>query len=176
MTPGTVRRALHFVVALTALVLIVTGIPLWDPDLRARLLGGYGREILEVHLWFGWVFVVAPLLAAFAAARPLLRDMARRFGPPDPPYAWRKVHILSTLVLTFLLSASGVLLWSDLEMPLVLLDAGSEVHLIATWVLLGLIPVHILFSRRKIVARTREILGRVPRSELEPDSFFSDGD
>jgi cytochrome b subunit of formate dehydrogenase len=168
MTPGAIRRALHGTHTLTCLLLIVTGLLVWDADLRARLVGGYGREILDLHVWIGWGFLAAPLLAALAAARPLLRDLARRLGPPDPPLVWRKVHIVGTLAMTFLLSVSGLLLWADLNLSLALLDASTEVHLATTWVLTASIPVHLVLARRKIVARVREMLGRVPESELDP--------
>ena len=50
-SPILVRHALHHVYAATAIVLMITGVFLTLPDLRARLIGGYGREILDLHLW-----------------------------------------------------------------------------------------------------------------------------
>ena len=78
MTPGAVRRALHAAHALTSVLLIATGLLLWDPDLRARFVGGYGREILEAHLWVGALLLGAPILAGLLAGRVLLRDLLRR--------------------------------------------------------------------------------------------------
>ncbi|MDH3214186.1 MAG: cytochrome b/b6 domain-containing protein [Myxococcales bacterium] len=175
MTPGAVRRALHAAHSLTSVLLIATGLLLWDPDLRARLVGGYGRQVLDGHLWIGWVFLAAPIVAVVVAARPILRDLARRLGPPDPPFAWRKVHIVASLAMTFLLGASGLVLWVDLDLPIAALDAALEVHLAATWLLTASIPVHLVVARRQIVARTRGILGLVPESELRPPFFDEDG-
>ena len=55
------------------LLLLASGLLLTEPDLRAKLVGGYGREIMEIHLWSGWVFLGAPLLALALAPHPLLR-------------------------------------------------------------------------------------------------------
>jgi cytochrome b subunit of formate dehydrogenase len=175
MTPGAVRRALHAVHAITSVLLIATGLLLWDPDLRALLVGGYGRQILDGHVWIGWGFLGAPALAAVLAARPLLRDLGRRLGPPDPPLAWRKVHIVATLAMTLVLGASGVVLWADVDLSLAALDATRDAHVAASWLLTASIPVHVVVAWRPMVGRVREILGRVPESELRPP-FFEEED
>ena len=160
--PGIVRRWLHHVQAVAVLALLASGWMIGDPDLRGRLVGGYGREILRVHLWVGWVLLAAPVLALTLAARPLLRDAARRLGPPDPFWAWRKVHLAATTALSAALCASGVLLWADVELPRGWLDATLAVHLSATWALAASIPLHLFMARGKIAARAGELLGRSP--------------
>lgn len=164
MTPFTVRRYLHLFHSLTSIMLIATGLLISYPDIRGTLLGGYGREVLDWHLWSGWIFMGAPVLALALATRPILRDLRRRLGPPDPVYAWRKIHIVTTLILTFLVNATGVVLWLDFDIPLSFVDAMVEIHIIVTWILLFSIPLHVVLAWRKIVARTREMLGidRVP--------------
>ena len=174
MTPGSVRRALHAAHALTSLLLIATGLLLGYPDLRSALVGGYGRQILDGHLWISWVFLGAPVVAGAVAGRPLLRDLARRLGPPDPPLVWRKIHIVASLAMTILLGASGGVLWLDLDLPLPALDAALDLHVAATWLLAASIPVHLVLAWRKIVARTGEILGLVPDSRLHPPFFDED--
>lgn len=160
--PGNVRRWLHHVQAIAVIVLLATGWMIGDPDLRGRFVGGYGREILEAHLWVGLVLLAAPVLALGMAAGPLLGDAARRLGPPDPVWAWRKVHLSTTAALSLALSASGVLLWADLELPRGWLDTNLTIHLFATWVLAASIPLHLFKARRKIAARAGELLGRTP--------------
>jgi cytochrome b subunit of formate dehydrogenase len=175
MTPGAVRRIFHATHAAASLLLIATGLLLWDADLRARLIGGYGRQILETHLWLGSGLLVAPVLAGLVAGGPLLRDLARRLGPPDPPFAWVKVHIVGSLVMTLLLGGSGLLLWADLDLSPAVLDLATAVHLALTWLLAASIPIHLVLARRKIVLRAREILGLVSASELGT-SFFDQDD
>ncbi len=178
MTPFTVRLLLHWTHALMSIALIVTGLLISYPDLRGSLIGGYGREILEWHLWAGWISMGAPALAMALSARPILRELRRRLGPPDPPYAWRKIHIVATLVLTFLVGASGVVLWLDFDIPLAVVDATLEVHIIVTWILIFGIPLHVVLSWRKTVSRTREMLGidKVPGAGFPADGEDDDED
>lgn len=174
MTPGTVRRSFHTAHASVSLLLIATGLFLWDPDLRAQLVGGYGREILDAHLWLGVGLLGVPILAGLLAARPLLRDLVRRLGPPDPPYAWAKLHIVASAVVTSLLGGSGLLLWFDLDLSPATLDLATELHLALTWLLIASIPVHLVMARRKVVSRARELFGRVPVSERRAPEFDED--
>lgn len=158
MTPARLRRALHTAHVIATLVLLATGFLVEWPELRARLIGGYGPQIARVHRWAGVAFIAAPALALLVAARPLMRDLLRRLGPPDP-VNWRKIHIVTSLLLGVALSVSGVLLWVDAGLPLAALDATLTVHIVATWALAVSIPVHLAAARRKIVSRCREIVG-----------------
>jgi cytochrome b subunit of formate dehydrogenase len=161
-----IRRALHIVHALTALALIATGLLIGFPDLRARLLGGYGRELADIHVWTGIAFIAAPALALALVGASLYRDLVRRLGPPDP-FDWKKFHILLTLAGGVLLTASGILLWLDTGLPLAVSDAALEVHEVLTYVLAAALPVHLFWGRRKIAERVRTLVGRGPRFESE---------
>jgi cytochrome b subunit of formate dehydrogenase len=163
MSPVGIRQALHHIYTLVSLVLIATGLLLAEPDLRARLVGGYGRQILDLHLWAGWVFLGVPLLALVLAARPLLRDLWRRLGPPDG-ITWRKIHIVFSLVTGIVFAATGVLLWLNPRLPLAVIDVMLEIHEVFMWLMIVALAVHLVAAWRKTVTRTREILGR----ETEP--------
>jgi cytochrome b subunit of formate dehydrogenase len=153
-----IRQSLHHLYTLLMLALIATGLLLGYPDWRAQLVGGYGREIYEIHLWVGWAFMGVPVLALLVAALPLLRDLRRRLGPPDG-VTWRKIHTVFTLAAGVLLAVSGVVLWLDPDLPLPVLDATVETHEVLTWMVLIAIAAHLVLAWRKTVARTREILG-----------------
>jgi hypothetical protein len=84
----------------------------------------------------------------------------RRLGPPDPVWAWRKVHLVGTTLLSGLLIGSGVLLWVDVDLPRRGLDAAVEIHVAATWAVAVSIPLHLALARRKIASRASELLGR----------------
>jgi hypothetical protein len=140
--------------------LVLTGLLIGYPELRGRLVGGFGREILEWHVWVAWAFLALPALALALSAGPLLRNLVRRMGPPGPPWRWRKVHLAASLLFSLLLAVSGVLLWVEADLPIALLDASLEVHLVLTWVLVVSVPLHVLVVRQKVAARTRELLGR----------------
>ena len=175
-SPVTVRRALHHVYATAAIVLIATGVFLGFPDMRARLIGGYGREILDYHLWSGWIFLAAPLLALALAARPLLADLRERLAP-NPDRRWRRLHVASALTTGSLLGISGLILWLDLEIPRPAADLVSNVHEIVSWVVLGELSAHLVMARRKIFEKTRSLLGLSTAAEPEQELFdFSDDD
>jgi cytochrome b subunit of formate dehydrogenase len=167
MNPPTVRRALHVGHSVTVLVLVATGLLIQWPDLRARLIGGYGLQIASLHNWVGVGFIAAPVLALALSARPLVGDLLRRLGPPDP-VGWRKIHIVTSLLVSLLLVLSGLYLWVDPDLPLAWFDLSVEIHVALTWVLGVLIPLHLVAARRKIAAAVRRMIG----SETEPDLGF----
>lgn len=58
------------------------------------------------------------------------------------------------------MSPAGVLLWIEADLPIPLLDASLEVHLVLTWIFVVSVPLHVFLVRRTIGARIREIFGR----------------
>ena len=170
MTPVTKRRLLHAAHGVTVVALLATGFLIQWPDLRAKLVGGYGRELAEFHLWFGWAFAAAPLLVVGAAGA-VYADLRRRLGPPDP-ITWRKLHIVTTGVTGVLLTVSGIILWAFHELPLIVQDVSLEIHIWATWVVAASLPVHLVVARREIVERVRRLGGAEPPPLFE----FADED
>jgi len=170
MSPIGIRQTIHHVYTLAAIALLVTGALLAWPDVRAAVLGGYGRETLDVHLWAGWITIGLPALVLLAA-RPIWRDLVRRLGPPDG-ITWRKINITLSLVAGVLLAVTGVLLWLDLGLSLAAIDAALFIHDALSWLILGALVVHIVAAWRKTVVRTQEIFGL----ESEPLFRFEVGD
>jgi cytochrome b subunit of formate dehydrogenase len=159
MTPGTLRRSLHHVHVVATLLLLATGWMIEYPELRATLLARRDRWLDELHLWVGFGFLAAPLFALALGARPLLRDLRRRLGPPDA-LSWRNAHIALTLGVGAALALSGVVLWRGHDVPRGVEDAAFAVHSWSTWVFAASLPVHLFASRRKIAQRAREIVLR----------------
>jgi hypothetical protein len=170
MSPIGIRRAVHHVYTVVAIVLLATGALLAWPDLRAQIIGGYGRETLDVHLWVGWIMLATPVLVLLAL-RPIWRDLVCRLGPPDG-ITWRKINIVLTLVAAAALGGSGVLLWLDQGLSIAAIDAALFVHDAFSWIILAALLVHVIAAWRKTVVRTREIFGR----ETEPLFPFEDDD
>lgn len=161
------RRLLHASHAVATLVLLATGLLLQSPDLRARLVGGYGRELAQVHQGAAVVFAAIPLAALARAGRPLLRDARRRLGPPDP-IGWKKIHIVSSLAGGLLLTVTGFVLWFDEAFPLVAADLALEGHAFLTWVFLVLLVIHLVAARRKIAGKVREAARGAPPPSGDP--------
>jgi hypothetical protein len=157
-----------------ALGLLATGVLLGAPDLRATLLGGYGREVAAWHDAGAYLFLAAPVLAAALAARPLLADLRARLGPPDG-LTWRKLHIVLTLALSACLSASGLVLWAGEAVGAALYDGALVLHLAAAWARGVTLPLHLVAARRKLVARAREILRGGPRElPFDPELYLDE--
>lgn len=174
MNAGLVRRTLHVAHAVAALALLASGVLLGSPDLRARLVGGYGREVAAWHDLGAYAFLAAPVLALALAARPLVVDLRTRLGPPEG-LTWRKLHIALTLALSGLLSGSGLALWAGDEVPGAVYDGALELHVGAAWVLGAALLLHLVAARRKLAARVREILRGRPEDpffaqDLDPDA------
>lgn len=173
MSAAYLRRALHDVHAVATLLLVVTGLLLYFPELRGAAIGGYGRRILDFHLWGGVVSVLVPLAAAGLVARALLEDLSRRLGPPDP-WGWSKTHIVLSLVVTAGLAVSGFMIWFDDALPRAWNEPSHWVHDVLTVAIIVALPLHLIASRRKIVSRVREWLGLAPPPSLPFD--FEDED
>lgn len=158
-----VRRATHAVHAVTSLVLIATGLLIEWPDLRARLIGGYGLQLSAAHRWTGAVFALAPVLAAAVAGRPLVRDLQSRLGPGDR-LSWRRAHAVGTGLLTLLLAGTGAVLWVAPDVSLAILDATAQVHLVSTWLVIASLPVHLFAARLRIASVAGMALARGRRA------------
>lgn len=161
------RRTLHIVHVLMSLVLIATGLLIEFPELRSRLVGGYGMLILQYHLWLGWAFMAVPAIALALAAGPLLRHLRALLGAPHG-ITWRKSITVANLASAIGVGASGVPLWLDGSFPLAFVDASLQVHIGCTWVCIALIPPHLFLARSKIAMRLLQLVGRSP----EPDFDF----
>lgn len=157
--PALVRHALHHVYAATAIVLMITGVFLTLPDLRARMIGGYGREILDLHLWAGWLLLAAPPLALLLGRRDLLAALRERLTDGR---AWRRFHMASVLIAGFVLAATGIALWLDLELSRALADLVSNTHELLSWFVIAELGAHVVVARRKTFERARRLLGLSP--------------
>ncbi|MDB4433435.1 cytochrome b/b6 domain-containing protein [bacterium] len=157
MNPAAIRRWLHHLFAVLSVVLLASGLLLTLPDLRAKLVGGYGRQILDIHIWLGWAYLALPALALAAAARALLRDLSRRLRKPVAT-TWSRIYILFSLASGVLFAVTGVLLWLDPGLSRAAVDALVELHEVFSWALLAVIPAHLLAARRGIAAGTLKIL------------------
>jgi len=173
--PVYVRHALHHVYAIAAIVLMATGVFLTLPDLRARWIGGYGRQILDWHLWAGWVYLAAPPIALLLGRRDLLLALRERLSEGR---AWRRFHMTSVLIAGFLLGLTGVALWLDIEMPRWLADLTSNTHEWLSWFVIAELGVHVIAAWRKTFERARWLLGLAPvgTSESPEEDLFEFAD
>ncbi len=161
MTETRIRSALHSSNALAFFALFGSGLLLQLPDLRAWLVGGYGREIQQIHLWVSAWFVAVPVLALGLLGRSWWREDWQTLRSPATGTRWRPAHIAVTVLLSAALVVSGLLLWVDLDLPISWIDASLAIHLAATWLLAASVLVHLIAARRGIAERTRQLALRL---------------
>ncbi len=158
-----IRGALHTGHVLATLALLATGALLEWPELRARLIGGYGTTIVTVHLWSSAIFVAAPVLALVLSHRTLLHDLQRRMTLRGPwPGPWRKIHIAVSLAGGLVLTVSGVVLWVDDYVSRSVWDLSRTGHVVFTVVIAAAIPIHLFKARERMAKVVREKLGLAP--------------
>jgi hypothetical protein len=148
---------------LSTLALLATGALLEWPELRARLIGGYGTTVVTAHLWSAALFVVAPVLALALSHRPLLHDLHRRLTLRGPwPGTWRKSHIALSFAGGLVLTLSGVALWADDYVSRGVWDLSRTGHVVFTVLIAVAIPIHLFKARERMAKVLREWLGLAP--------------
>lgn len=167
MTVGPVRRGLHAAHAVMALALLATGLLILWPELRSRTLGGYGREVGEIHIYLGLAFAIAPLLAWLLAPRGLLANLWEQIDASGLRSRWRRTHIVVSIIASPALTLSGLVLWLGDDLPIVVWDGADLVHVVCHWVVTISLPLHVVVARRKIAERVRLMLGGEPPELFE---------
>jgi len=142
---------LHLAYSLVVLVLIATGLPIQFPDLRASLVGGYGRTLATVHEWAGVALLAVPVLAVVAAPGDALETIQIR--------SWRRdnlrlhaVNLWFTLVSGAVFVATGFIMWLQAGLPDGVVDAATEIHAALSYALYVMVPLHVITARERIAA------------------------
>lgn len=155
--PGLMWRTSHMAHAATFLGLLATGLLLFSPTIRSRLIGGYALQVRSIHCWVGVAFAVATVPFLRPVLRPW-RCSARGGAAAVAPWRWRYAHLLFTVAAGVTFTASGLLLWQQHRFGLALADASAWVHLWLTYLAAGVLTVHLAIATitpRVRVARER---------------------
>jgi formate dehydrogenase subunit gamma len=101
-------RLLHWLNALAFLLLLVSGLLIYVPELKAPQIGGY-RLLPLLHIVFGVVFIAAPvlLLALVRQRRALVADVAGALTPQPRDLAWLRYAVLALVGAKLRPPASG---------------------------------------------------------------------
>ena len=141
MSSPIARPLVHTVHLLTFLVLFVSGLLLYVPDLRSVVTGGYSQIVRESHRWGGVAFFVLPVLIT-------LRFGVRSvFAPPAERTLrslWQGVHVAVTVVTGGLFTVTGFVLWAKEAVPESLLEHSRDVHDWLTWAVGVLVLLHLV--------------------------------
>jgi len=153
MASAIARPLVHTIHLLTFTVLFVSGLLLFVPDLRAAVTGGYSQIVRESHRWGGVAFFALPLLV-------MLRFGVRSvFAPPAQRTLrslWQGFHVALTVVIALLFIGTGFVMWASRSMPESVLDPSRDLHDWLTYVVGGLVVVHLAeIGIAAVVARFR---------------------
>lgn len=151
MSPAAARPLLHTAHLLTFLLLLITGVLLFAPSLRAAIVGGYSLLIRQTHRWGGVAFVALPLL------------LVLRFGPRNvfvPPLErtlrtlWQAAHTGATLLLGLIFTATGFIMWGKQSLSDSLVDGSTWLHDSLTYIAAAMLVAHLLeIGGAAVVAR-----------------------
>lgn len=90
-------RLLHWLNALPFLALLITGMLIYVPELKAPEVGGY-RILPLIHVIFGVAWLLAPLtLVALVRRRALVMDVAGALTPTPDDTGWLRYASLALL-------------------------------------------------------------------------------
>ncbi|MFQ5479510.1 MAG: cytochrome b/b6 domain-containing protein [Candidatus Binatia bacterium] len=142
---------LHLWYSAVVLVLIATGITIQFPDLRAAFIGGYGRLLATVHEWAGVVMLAVPLVAVASAPSRALETIRIRSFRTDN-LRFHAFNLWFTLVSGVVFIVSGFVLWFQMSLPYAVVDLSTELHVVFSYGLYAVIPLHIIAARERIFA------------------------
>jgi cytochrome b subunit of formate dehydrogenase len=134
----------HLIHAFTFFVLLATGILLFSPTIRSRVVGGYSLSLGMIHWWTGIAFVLVTLPVARHPFR-LARNGSGR-GAPSPEERgrhWRRFHLLFTLGSAVVFTATGLVLWFRGSFSLEITDASATIHLWLTYLATMIFAAHL---------------------------------
>ncbi len=152
--PGASYRGLHFCYSLVAVALLATGLLIHLPDLRAWTVGGYGRTIASLHEWGGVVMLVLPAIALLMGPKAASETMwIRSYRRAN--LRLHSINLWFTLVSGVIFIVSGFILWFLRYFPDVVVDVSVELHVIFTYALMVVVPLHIVVSRERLALNLR---------------------
>lgn len=141
MSSALAKPLLHTAHLATFGLLLMTGLLLYVPSLRAAFVGGYSLVIRRVHCWGGVAFVILPtLIVAIFGVR-------RTFAPP-PEWtsraAWQAIHLGITTLISVAFSISGFVLWAKALVSDGVSDTSLAVHDWFTYGAAALVTLHLI--------------------------------
>ncbi len=141
MTPHVARPLLHSVHVLTFLILLVTGVLLFVPGLRAFVTGGYSVLIRAAHRWGGVAYILLPcLIVARAGVRTTLAPAAAAAARR----AWSGLHTSATVAMTLTFTVTGFVLWEKRFIPEAAVDLSRDLHDWLTYAAAAVVILHLL--------------------------------
>ncbi len=160
--PSAMARLLtHTTHLVTFVAVLLTGVLLFAPNLRAAFTGGYSLVIRDVHRWGGVAFALLPLLVIAIGGprqvfdRPLRRSLRR---------LWQGAHMVLAVLMSVAFTATGLVLWGERRLSEPVVDFSRMVHDWLTYAAVVLVATHLFeIGLASLVARFGAAAAASPR-------------
>jgi cytochrome b subunit of formate dehydrogenase len=163
MLTSLARPLLHLGHLVTFSLLLLTGLLLFVPSLRAAVTGGYSQLIRSAHRWGGVAFVALPVLLVVVCGprnvfvAPVERSLRT---------LWQGLHMGITLLFGVAFTLSGLAIWGKRLLSDAMVESSRSMHDWLTYAAIVLLAVHLVeIGMAGLLARIRAAAAGVQRSE-----------
>lgn len=163
---GRTERLVHWVQAVTFLILLVTGFMLGISQLEELI--GSRAVVREIHLATAFFFVFGPALVALAGDRMRMREDVRevdewtkddlrwlahptvdpdRYSPPAGKFnAGQKFNAIFTVYSTVAFGVTGLILWQNRRFPFDVVSQANTIHNYLAYIALAVFLGHLYLA------------------------------
>jgi len=150
----------HFFYGAVVLGLVATGVLIQFPDLRAKLIGGYGQLLAAWHEWLGVAMVAIPV-AAFALGPSAAIETVQLRSWRRDKLGFHALNLWFTIVSGVVFIVTGFVLWFAGSFPDAAVDWSYDLHDWFSYALYVLLPLHVVTSFGRTVRNLRARLARL---------------
>ncbi|MFN8624808.1 MAG: cytochrome b/b6 domain-containing protein [Candidatus Binatia bacterium] len=163
MRAALARPLLHTVHLVTFGVLLVTGLLLFVPGLRALLTGGHSQLIRDAHRWGGVAFALLPIVVVLACGpRAIFRAPAER----TLRTRWQGLHMAITCLMSGVFAVTGFAIWDQRWPSPAVQDGSRNLHDWLTYAAAALVALHLVeIGLAGLLARIRAAGASEPHLE-----------
>lgn len=157
------RPLLHMGHLVTFSVLLLTGLLLFVPSLRAAVTGGYSQLIRSAHRWGGVAFVAVPVvLLVVCGPRSVFVAPAQR----SLRTLWQGLHTGITLIVGITFTLTGFAIWDKRLLAESAVESSRSVHDWLTYAAMVLLAAHLVeIGLAGLLARVRAAAAGAQHSE-----------
>lgn len=157
------RPLLHALHVVTFGILLLTGLLLLVPGLRAAVTGGYSQLIRSAHRWGGVAFIAFPVvLLVVCGPRSVFVAPAQR----SLRTLWQGLHMGITVIVGITFTLTGFAIWDKQWLSESVAAGSRSVHDWLTYAAIVLLAAHLAeIGLAGLLARIRAVAADVQRSE-----------
>jgi hypothetical protein len=153
MLASAARPLLHTIHLVTLSVLLLTGLLLFVPSLRAAVTGGHSQLIRDAHRWGGVAFVVLPVvLVVVCGPRNVFVAPAQR----TLRTLWQGLHMGISIIMGGIFTLTGFAIWDKRLLSTSIMEGSRALHDWLTYAAVLLVALHLVeVGLASLLARIR---------------------